>query len=90
MSGSSSGMGNHSAASSMPMELLMDKTSVDGGQPVSFIAVNHGSLLHEMVILQLPAGTLAGSVAVGADRKRMKGRAEVRLPKPAIAGPERA
>ena len=87
MSGSSSGMGNHSAASSMPMELLMDKTSVDGGQPVSFIAVNHGSLLHEMVILQLPAGTLAGSVAVGADRKADEGASRGEASKACNSGP---
>ena len=87
MSGSSAGMGNHGSADSMPMELLLDKTSVVGGQPVSFIAVNQGSLLHELVILQLPAGSVAGSVGVGADRKADEGASRGEASKACGSGP---
>ena len=60
----SGGMNGHGG-----MMLRAGRVSVDGAQPVSFVAHNGGSLVHELVVLQLSAGTSAGSMAMGADQK---------------------
>ena len=51
------------------MTLRTDRVSVAAGQPVSFVARNLGSLVHELVVLPLSAGTAAGSMAIAGDQK---------------------
>jgi hypothetical protein len=71
----------------MSMTVRSDQGSVSGDQPVSFIAHNSGSELHELVDVQLPAGTPAGSIAVGGDRKANESASRGEASRPCAAGP---
>ena len=50
------------------MRLSLDRSTVAHGQ-VSFLAINAGSVGHEVVILPLPIGQIVGTRAIGADAK---------------------
>ncbi len=50
------------------MRLSLDRSTVAHGQ-VSFLAINAGSVGHELVILPLPIGQIVGTRAIGADAK---------------------
>jgi uncharacterized cupredoxin-like copper-binding protein len=50
------------------MMLRADRTVVPAGT-VSFVASNHGSRTHELVVLPLPAGAAAGQRVAGPDGK---------------------
>ncbi len=50
------------------MRLSLDRNTVAAGQ-VSFLAINAGSVNHELVVLPLPIGQVVGTRAIGADAK---------------------
>ena len=83
MQGSGPGAG---AGGSGRMMLRTDTQSVAGGQPVSFIARNNGSLVHELIVLQMAAGTAPGSMAIGADQKVSESAIRAEASKPCGAG----
>jgi uncharacterized cupredoxin-like copper-binding protein len=50
------------------MRLSLDRSTIAAGE-ISFLAANVGSVNHELVILPLPSGQIAGTRPVGADAK---------------------
>ena len=88
MNGSAPGMAGGHGGHMMAMTLRSDRGSVPGDQPASFIAHNSGSELHELVVVHLPAGTLARSIPIGGDQKadESTSRAEASTPCGAGAG----
>jgi uncharacterized cupredoxin-like copper-binding protein len=50
------------------MRLSLDKSTVAAGG-VSFVAINGGSVSHELVILPLPNGQIVGTRTIGPDAK---------------------
>jgi len=83
----SGGMNGHGGMMLRAGRVSVDgPVSVDGTQPVSFVAHNGGSLVHELVVLQLSAGTSAGSMAMGADQKVSESASRAEASKPCGAG----
>jgi uncharacterized cupredoxin-like copper-binding protein len=50
------------------MRVSLDKNTVTAGQ-LSFVAINGGSVSHELVILPLPDGQIVGTRTIGPDSK---------------------
>jgi uncharacterized cupredoxin-like copper-binding protein len=86
MRGSSPGSIGGRSVSMMPMTLHTDLGSVAGDQPVSFVARNNGSIVHELIVLQLPAGTLAGSLPMSVDQKVSESAIRGEVSKPCGVG----
>lgn len=61
-------MGHRTSVTGGMMRLVADRTTVAAGT-VSFLAVNGGSVNHELAILPLPEGQIVGSRPVGNDGK---------------------
>ena len=83
MQGSGGGTVGHGSGG---MTLRTDRISVAAGQPVSFVARNLGSLVHELVVLPLSAGSAAGSMAIAGDQKVSESASRGEASKPCGAG----
>ncbi len=59
--------GQHSRTSSGARMLLSADRDVVPHGTASFLAINSGSVIHELLVLQLPNGQSAGSRAIGSD-----------------------
>ena len=83
MNGSAPG---NSGGHMMSMTLRSDESSVPGDQPVSFVAHNSGSELHELVLVQLAAGGQARSIHIGGDQKADESASRAEASKPCASG----
>lgn len=86
MSGPGGGTSGAPGGHMMAMTLRSDNLSVPGDQPVSFVAHNSGTELHELVVVQLAAGSQARSLPIGGDQKADESASRAEASKPCAGG----